>query len=131
MPVESVDAEEVGMSTERVARIAPAMQSYVDSGAVPGILTAVARHGKPVHLQAFGYRDAEQLQSLRPDAIFRLASMTNPITIKHLLTPAGMPYYVSDDEVGMAMRREGLTGVHARVGEFNLEQYVKRLAAFR
>ncbi len=180
MPIDSVNAEAVGMSTERVARIAPAMQSYVDSGAVPGILTAVARHGKPVHLQPFGYRDAAQSQPLRPDAMFRLASMTKPIigaltmvlyeeghfapndrldkylpefcdmqvktvaadgsselvaarpiTIKHLLThTAGLPYYVTDDKVGMAMRREGLTGVHARLGEFNLEQYVKRLAAY-
>lgn len=71
-------AESVGMSAERLARIGPAMQRYIDSQRVPGTITAVARHGKLVHLEMHGNMDIDE--PMRRDAIFRIASMTKPIT---------------------------------------------------
>ena len=72
--------EEVGMSSERLARIRPAMQRYVDAGTLPGVITAVARRGKLVHFDQVGMMDVEQGKALREDTIFRMASMTKPMT---------------------------------------------------
>src|SRR5689334_10489383 len=71
--------EDVGMSSERLARIRTAMQRYVDKGLVPGVVTMVARQGKVVHFDAVGYRDAENKAPMTTDTIFRVASMTKPI----------------------------------------------------
>ncbi len=72
--------ESVGMSAERLARIAPAMQKYIDSELVPGVVTLVARKGKVVHFESQGFMDVDTDKPMRPDAIFRIASMTKPIT---------------------------------------------------
>ena len=74
------DPESVGMSSERLARIGPAMQRYIDDGLVPGTVTMVARRGKVVHFESRGYMDVDSGKAMRPDAIFRIASMTKPIT---------------------------------------------------
>src|SRR5262245_6829648 len=71
--------EEVGMSSERLARIPVAMKRYVDAGTVPGVVTLVARRGKVVHLEAVGLRDVESKTPMTTDTIFRIASMTKPI----------------------------------------------------
>ena len=72
--------EEVGMSSELLARIRPAMQRYIDAELVPGTVTMIARKGKVVHFEAQGYMDLEQGTLMREDAIFRIASMSKPIT---------------------------------------------------
>ncbi|MBM4203560.1 MAG: beta-lactamase family protein [Gammaproteobacteria bacterium] len=72
--------EDVGMSGDRLARITPVMQGYIDRKLVPGVITAVVRRGKLVHLEVQGAMDAESGVPMREDAIFRIASMTKPIT---------------------------------------------------
>lgn len=72
--------ERVGMSSERLERITPVMQRYIDDNLVPGVVTLIARRGKVVHFEAQGYMDAENEIPMRSDAIFRIASMTKPIT---------------------------------------------------
>ena len=72
--------EKVGMSSERLGRIQPAMQKYIDAQLVPGTVTIVARNGKVVHFESQGYMDAENKVPMRKDALFRIASMTKPIT---------------------------------------------------
>ncbi len=72
--------ESVGMSSERLARIAPAMQRYIDASLVPGTITAIMRRGKLVHLELNGEMDVDAGKAMRRDAIFRIASMTKPIT---------------------------------------------------
>jgi CubicO group peptidase (beta-lactamase class C family) len=72
--------EKVGMSAERLARIQPAMQKYIDQQLVAGTVTIVARNGKVVHFESQGYSDAENKVPMRKDALFRIASMTKPIT---------------------------------------------------
>lgn len=71
--------ESVGMSSERLARISPVMQKYIDEELTPGVVTAVMRQGKLVHLETQGYMDVEAKKPMREDAIFRIASMTKPI----------------------------------------------------
>jgi CubicO group peptidase (beta-lactamase class C family) len=68
-----------GMSTERLARIAPVMKTQIDSGVFPGAVTMVARHGQLLHFEAHGFLDDAKSKPMRKDALFRLASMTKPI----------------------------------------------------
>ncbi|MFX3657812.1 MAG: serine hydrolase domain-containing protein [bacterium] len=76
----SARPESVGMSSQRLDRIGPAMQRYIDAGLVPGTITAIMRRGKLVHFEVLGSMDAEAGVPMREDAIFRIASMTKPIT---------------------------------------------------
>lgn len=86
--VETVDAKEiptarpesVGVSSARLARIEPAMQRYIDARLTPGVITAIVRKGKLVHLAVQGDMRVEAGDAMREDAIFRIASMTKPIT---------------------------------------------------
>ena len=72
--------EDVGISTSRLARIAPVMQGYVDAGKIPCALTMIAREGKLVHFEKFGMQDIAAAKPIQFDTIFRLYSMTKPIT---------------------------------------------------
>ena len=69
-----------GMSADRLARIRPAMQAYVDDGRAAGVMTLVARRGQVVHWDAVGLRDLEAGDPLEPNDILRIYSMTKPIT---------------------------------------------------
>jgi CubicO group peptidase (beta-lactamase class C family) len=81
--VEPSDA--VGMNGLRLGRIGPAMQSYIDRGVYAGIVTLIARRGKPVHVGEFGWRDKEAGSPMTADTIFRLYSMTKPIICTALM----------------------------------------------
>ena len=72
--------EDVGMSTSRLERIIPVMQGYVDNGKIPCALTMIARRGKLVHFEKFGMQDIAAAKPVEFDTIFRLYSMTKPIT---------------------------------------------------
>ena len=72
--------EAVGLSPAALARIAPAMRAYTDSGKLGGVLVAVARRGKLAYLETFGAADIEQRTPLSGDAVFRIYSMTKPVT---------------------------------------------------
>ncbi len=72
--------ESVGMSSQRLERMTSAMKQFVDDGQIAGMITAVARHGKLVHFETAGYADIKTGKAMKPDAMFRLASMTKPIT---------------------------------------------------
>ena len=70
----------VGMSADKLARIAPAMQAYVDDGRLAAVMTMVARRGQVVHWDAVGTRDTASGDALERDDIFRIYSMTKPVT---------------------------------------------------
>ncbi len=72
--------ESVGMSSERLERIASAMSSFVDDEQVPGLITVVARKGKVVHFETYGSMDREAKKPMQADTIFRMYSMTKPVT---------------------------------------------------
>ena len=72
--------ETAGMSSERLARMHRGMQALVDEHQVGGIVTLVARDGKLVDLRTFGYQDVESKTPMKTDTMFRIASMTKPVT---------------------------------------------------
>jgi CubicO group peptidase (beta-lactamase class C family) len=72
--------EDVGLSSERLARITNFFQGEIDKGAVPGATLLIARDGKIAFFQSLGYQDREKKIPMKPDAIFRIFSMTKPIT---------------------------------------------------
>src|SRR5438874_551437 len=83
--VTSGKAEEVGMSAQRLHRIHEAMQRHIDAGEISGAVTLVARNGRIAHFEAHGLMDLETKRPMAKDAIFRLASMSKPITATAVL----------------------------------------------
>jgi CubicO group peptidase (beta-lactamase class C family) len=71
--------EEVGLSTERLARINAMMQKRIAAGEISGGVTLVARKGRIAHLEAHGMMDTESRKPMSRDAVFRIASMTKPV----------------------------------------------------
>lgn len=69
-----------GFSRERLARIGVAMNREVEKGTFPGAVTLIARNGQVVHFEAHGFQDAAKTKPMAKDTIFRMASMTKPIT---------------------------------------------------
>lgn len=65
---------------QRLAAIAPRMQKFVDEGVVAGVVTVVGNSQGVAHHEAVGWQDLEQRRPMTKDALFRIASMTNPIT---------------------------------------------------
>ena len=72
--------ESVGLSSERLQRIADAVQRSIDENRLAGAVTLVARNGKLAWLKAQGSLDKESGKPMPPDAIFRICSMSKPIT---------------------------------------------------
>ena len=72
--------EELGFSSARLARITPALKGYVERKQVAGIVSLVARRGRVVHFETCGMMSLDGTRSMRRDAIFRIYSMTKPIT---------------------------------------------------
>src|SRR5512135_2988864 len=75
-----VAPEEAGLSSAALDRLDAAMQAYVDGQKLPGIVIAIAHDGKLAHWRAFGLRSVEANDPMRPDDLFRIMSMTKPIT---------------------------------------------------
>jgi len=71
--------EEVGFSSTRLKRISDRMEEGVKNGEIPGAVVLIARNGRIVMLDAFGYRDKDAKAPMKTDTIFRIASMTKPI----------------------------------------------------
>ncbi len=82
---EVTDPALVGMSADRLDRVAAAMQGFVDRGVVRGISTLVARRGQVVHRGLHGHQDAESGAAISDDTIFRIYSMTKPIVSTALM----------------------------------------------
>jgi CubicO group peptidase (beta-lactamase class C family) len=78
--------ESVGMSSARLARLDAALAADITAGRLPGIVVAVARRGKLVYQKAFGVANLATREPMRPDAVFRLYSMTKPVASVALLT---------------------------------------------
>ena len=72
--------EAVGMSSDRLNNINAKMQSYVDNKNAAGFTTLIARKGQVVHYETCGYRDVKNQLPMEKDTIFRIYSMTKPIT---------------------------------------------------
>ncbi|MGZ4705856.1 MAG: serine hydrolase domain-containing protein, partial [Acidimicrobiales bacterium] len=75
-----VDAAKVGFDPDRLARIDRHFERYVDDGRLPGWLVAVSRAGQVAHLSTYGCRDVENRLPVEADTLFRIYSMSKPVT---------------------------------------------------
>jgi CubicO group peptidase (beta-lactamase class C family) len=75
-----VDAAEVGMDADRLSRVDRHLARYVDTGRLPGWLLLVSRRGQVAHLSTYGNRHVEDGLPVEADTLFRIYSMTKPIT---------------------------------------------------
>jgi CubicO group peptidase (beta-lactamase class C family) len=78
--------EAVGLSSERLARVRPAIERSIGDDKIAGAVTLIARRGEVVHLESVGLLDRESGAPMSPDAIFRIYSMTKPIVCVALMT---------------------------------------------
>jgi CubicO group peptidase (beta-lactamase class C family) len=91
------EPERAGMSSDRISRIKPIMQKYVDENKLPGMITMVARHGKVVHFEKYGLMDVDKPMQL--NTIFRIASMTKPVTSVAIMMLYEEGYFQLNDPV--------------------------------
>jgi CubicO group peptidase (beta-lactamase class C family) len=75
----------VGFSSARLNQLDTFFQEKIDEGKIPGIVLLVSRHGKIVHFSALGYADVVSRKKMTKGTIFRLYSMTKPITATALM----------------------------------------------
>src|SRR5437588_12264675 len=78
--VDHPDPQAAGMRAEALANIPLRMNEFVQAGKTAGVVTLVARHGRVASFETAGYSDLEKKIPMRKDTIFRIASLTKPIT---------------------------------------------------
>lgn len=76
----TANAESEGMSSDRLSRLSAGVRELVDHGRLAGVVTMVSRHGKVVEFDAAGKRDIATNAPMQKDSIFRIYSMSKPIT---------------------------------------------------
>jgi len=74
--------QDVGLSAERIKRIDPFVQKFIDQKRLAGAVTIVARRGKVVHFEAYGMRDIAANKPMQKDTIFRTAVASIATTIR-------------------------------------------------
>jgi CubicO group peptidase (beta-lactamase class C family) len=72
--------EQIGLSSARLQRITARIEEDVERGLIPGAVLLIARGGRVGYAEAWGWRDREAQAPMSLDAIFRIASMTKPLT---------------------------------------------------
>lgn len=93
--------QDVGLSAERLDRIRTVFQKDVDEGKLVGATVLVARHGKTAYFKCLGALDRETGTPMTTDAIFRLASMSKPITSTAVMILAEEGRFLLDDPVSL------------------------------
>jgi CubicO group peptidase (beta-lactamase class C family) len=73
--------EDVGFSSQRLQRLTDTFKADVNAEKIPGAVILVARRGKVAYFQTFGFQDRAAGTAMKPDSIFRLASLTKPVTM--------------------------------------------------
>jgi CubicO group peptidase (beta-lactamase class C family) len=94
-----VKPEEVGLSSPRLARLTEHLQRYIDAGKLAGTLTLVARRGRVAYFEPLGYLETERRRPVTRDAVFRIYSMTKPITSVGLMMLYEQGRFQLDDPV--------------------------------
>jgi CubicO group peptidase (beta-lactamase class C family) len=80
LPLAVAAPQEIGLSSARLARLGLVLRGEIERGRVPGTVVLIARRGKVGYFESFGQRDAAAGTPMQKDAIFRIYSMTKPIT---------------------------------------------------
>lgn len=101
-PLPPASPEDLGLSSERLARLGATFQRAVDSGEVPGVVVMVARDGRLVYSQSLGWQDKARNVRMREDAIFRIYSMTKPVV----------------SVAAMMLIEEGVLGLHEPLSKY-------------
>ena len=78
--MQTVKPESVGLSTSRLERVSRAMQKYIDQNLFGGVIALVARQGQVAFLEKFGWQEIAADRPMAFDTIFRIYSMSKPIT---------------------------------------------------
>ena len=78
--MQRITPEQVGLCSQRLARIGSWMRDWVDSGRLPGMVVLVARRGQVAFFDAYGMRDVAAGLPMGVDTVFRIYSMTKPLT---------------------------------------------------
>ncbi|MEA2745201.1 MAG: hypothetical protein QOG25_3572 [Acetobacteraceae bacterium] len=106
--------ESIGLSASRLARLDKVMKRrYVDSGLLPGLLTMIYRRGVLAHTGMSGHMDLARGKPMREDAIFRIYSMSKPITAVALMMLAEEGLIGLDDDVATHIPSWKNLGVYA------------------
>ena len=95
-----ISPESAGFSSKRLRRLSARMQSYIDEGRLAGALTMLARRGEVFHCETYGAQDIESGVAVSEDTIFRLYSMTKPITSVAVMMLYEEGHFSLDDPVG-------------------------------
>ena len=89
-----------GLDAARLERITDHLdRNYISSGKIPGCQVSVARHGHLAYFKSFGQMDRERAKATRDDTIYRIYSMTKPITSVGLMTLYEQGYFQLNDPV--------------------------------
>jgi len=75
-----IQPERLGFSSQRLHRIHDVIQRTVDESRLAGVSILIARHGEPAYLDRVGLMDVDRRKPLREDTLFRIYSMTKPVT---------------------------------------------------
>ena len=89
----------VGLSSSALARIRPALQAYVDSGKLAGVTAVIARDGRIAFEETAGWMDVARRIPMKRDAIFRIYSMTKPVTAAGIMVLVDQGKIALDDPV--------------------------------
>jgi CubicO group peptidase (beta-lactamase class C family) len=95
----SARPEEVGLSIEGLARVDAAIQARIDAGVLAGAVTLVARRGRIAHVNAMGLKDIAGGEPLRTDSLFRIFSMTKPVTATAMMILHDEGLWSPDDPI--------------------------------
>lgn len=98
-PIEIVAPEKAGFSATRLGRIGDVMRRYVDGGKLAGTVSLVSRRGQVVYFDDYGQRDREAGAEMTLDTLFRIYSMTKPITSVAALMLFEEGHYLLDDPI--------------------------------
>jgi len=109
----SAPAEQLGLAATQLAELDARMESYVTDGKLAGVVMLIARDGKVAHATVCGQQNIEAKQPMRRDAIFRIYSMTKPITGAALMTLYDEGRFQLDDPVSKYLPGFGAIKVFA------------------
>ena len=109
--------ESVGFSSKRLSRVNKMMQGYIDSGKLASGLTMLARHGETFHFEPYGVLDLESGVPVKRDTLFRIYSMTKPITSAAVMMLYEEGHFSLDDPVGKFIPELASLKVYDGMGE--------------
>lgn len=91
--------DDLGCSSERLGRLDAVLHRYVDQEKIPGVQTLVSRRGQLVHRDCYGFRDIENGRKVEPDTLYRIYSMTKPITSVALMMLYEQGHFLMENPV--------------------------------